>query len=298
MPSTAAGGEERLTRAAVWSAPDRRLQSFIAQGSGFRFQKGEGLPGTAWLRHEPVWANPLSAAQEFTRGSLAAQAGLRAAVAIPVMARGEAVAVLSCYMADVRNRNTRLAQVAGGVAAQLGSCCCRSRPRRITETRRLSSQGRSRSRWMPSSPSTRPAHDAVQLGGRAHLRLQGGRSVGQPLDMLLPSHLRRRHATDIAQFATSAQTSRRMGERSAIVGRRKNGEIFPAEASISRYMAGGHWTFTVMLRDITDRQRTEEGLRFLSEVSSFLGDLIRIVRAPASGGAAVPTLGDLCHRSG
>ena len=30
------------------------------------------------------------------------------------------MAVLSCYMADVRNRNTRLAQAAGGVAAQLG----------------------------------------------------------------------------------------------------------------------------------------------------------------------------------
>ncbi len=81
------------------------------------------------------------------------------------------------------------------------------------------------------------------------------------VDMLLPEDLRARHAAHMAQFATSAATARRMGERSRIVGMRKNGEVFPAEASISRFTAGGRWTFTVMLRDVSARQRTEEGLR-------------------------------------
>ena len=86
-----------------------------------------------------------------------------------------------------------------------------------------------------------------------------------------------------------------MGERSTILGRRKNGEIFPAEASISRFMSGGHWTFTVMLRDVTDRRRTEEGLRFLSEIGSLLGDLLQdstVLQRVAE--RAVPTLGDVC----
>jgi PAS domain S-box-containing protein len=85
--------------------------------------------------------------------------------------------------------------------------------------------------------------------------------VGRSLDLLLPEAMRVRHATHMASFATSESTARRMGERARIVGLRKNGEIFPAEASISRVPAGAGWRFTVMLRDVTERQRMEEGLR-------------------------------------
>jgi PAS domain S-box-containing protein len=119
--------------------------------------------------------------------------------------------------------------------------------------------------------------------------------LGKSLDTLLPAAIRERHAGEIAHFSHSSQTARRMGERSTIVGQRKNGEIFPAEASISRYMAGGQWTFTVILRDITDRRRTEDGLRFLSEVSALLADLLNDPTALQRAAArAVPTLGDLC----
>lgn len=122
-----------------------------------------------------------------------------------------------------------------------------------------------------------------------------GEALGQSLDMLLPGELRTRHASQIAQFARSAQTARRMGERSAIVGRRKNGEVFPAEASISRYASSAGWTFTVMLRDITDRQRAEDGLRFLAEVGTLLADLLHDQRAlQRAASRAVPMLGDSC----
>ncbi len=296
MPSTLAGGEQRLTRAAVWAVPDRRLQGFVAQGSGFRFQRGEGLPGTAWLRREPVWANPLGATQEFTRGSLAGQAGLRAAVAIPVMARGEVVAVLSCYMADLRNRHTHLVQAATGVAAQLGPLLLQKKAEEAHRNAEAQLAG-----TIAIATDAIISIDETQRitlfnwGAERIFGYAADETIGEPLDMLLPEHLRRHHATDIAEFARSAQTARRMGERSTILGRRKNGEIFPAEASISRYMSGGQWTFTVMLRDITDRRRTEEGLRFLAEVGSLLGDLIQdqtVLQRVAE--RAVPTLGDAC----
>lgn len=86
-------------------------------------------------------------------------------------------------------------------------------------------------------------------------------AIGQPLGILLPDFLRRRHAEHIQEFAGSPVEARRMGERSAISGRRKNGEIFPAEASISKARVNGDWIFTVILRDDTERQRTETALR-------------------------------------
>ncbi len=86
-----------------------------------------------------------------------------------------------------------------------------------------------------------------------------------------------------------------MGQRSPIVGRRRNGEIFPAEALISRYLTGSRWTFTVMLRDITDQRRAEDNLRFLSEVGTVVADLMHDQSAlQRAAERAVPTLGDSC----
>ncbi len=85
--------------------------------------------------------------------------------------------------------------------------------------------------------------------------------LGQPLELLIPARLRARHRQHMANFAASATVARLMEERQAIVGRRKNGEEFPAEVSISKLELAGRQIFTAVLRDITDRARAEEALR-------------------------------------
>jgi PAS domain S-box-containing protein len=84
--------------------------------------------------------------------------------------------------------------------------------------------------------------------------------IDQPLTVLLPDRFAKGHGGHIDRFKTSAVSSRRMGERGEIFGRRKNGEDFPAEASISHLEIGGQSTFTVVLRDISERKRVEERL--------------------------------------
>jgi PAS domain S-box-containing protein len=94
--------------------------------------------------------------------------------------------------------------------------------------------------------------------------------IGGPLDALIPERFRTGHAQHVASFAAGADSSRLMGHRREVSGLRKNGQEFPAEASISKIGAPGERLFTVVLRDVTERRQVERNQRFLSEAGARL----------------------------
>lgn len=83
--------------------------------------------------------------------------------------------------------------------------------------------------------------------------------IGQPLDLLLPDRYRR--IQHLQEYAQTAAEHRRMGILGDLHGQRANGEEFPIEASISQVESGGRQLMTVILRDVTERIRTENALR-------------------------------------
>jgi len=93
---------------------------------------------------------------------------------------------------------------------------------------------------------------------------------GRPLDMLIPERFRTVHSHHVRAFAASPVEARRMGERSAIEGLRRNGRSFPAEASISKLEVDGQRIATVVLRDVTERQRAESAQRILARSGALL----------------------------
>lgn len=96
--------------------------------------------------------------------------------------------------------------------------------------------------------------------------------LGKPLDLLIPEGQRDAHRRHVRAFGASPEEARRMGERQEIAGRRRSGEVFPAEASISKVEVAGERSYTVVLRDITERKRREEAQRFLAEVAGVLAE--------------------------
>jgi PAS domain S-box-containing protein len=81
--------------------------------------------------------------------------------------------------------------------------------------------------------------------------------LGKPLDILIPETARDIHRTHLDRFRRSATHAMEMGQRGQIWGRRSTGELFPAEAAISKIQLGDEMQFTAVLRDVTKERNAE-----------------------------------------
>ena len=82
--------------------------------------------------------------------------------------------------------------------------------------------------------------------------------LGKPLDLLLPESARTAHRVHLDHFRASPVQSKEMGHRGQIWGRRSSGELFPAEASVSKILVRGAMHFTAVLRDVTQQRAAEQ----------------------------------------
>ncbi len=94
--------------------------------------------------------------------------------------------------------------------------------------------------------------------------------IGKSLNLLIPERFWTIHQNYIAQFVRSATPIYQIGEHQQIFGRRKNGEEFPAESSISQLEVGGRKIFTIVLHDIAKRKRLEEQLAAIYQLGQEL----------------------------
>lgn len=118
----------------------------------------------------------------------------------------------------------------------------------------------------PDAVITVDADQRIILFNRGAARIFGYHAdevLGRPLDVLLPERFITAHRQYIHDFAASADAARprSMGVQREIIGQRKDGSEFPAEASIVKLIQSDQTTYTIMLRDISERKRVEDALR-------------------------------------
>jgi PAS domain S-box-containing protein len=84
--------------------------------------------------------------------------------------------------------------------------------------------------------------------------------LGNTLTSLMPEPLRQIHLTSVRRYLSTGQ--RHVGWRAVeLIGLHKSGREFPIEVSFGEAIHNGRHFFTGIVRDVTDRKRSEEALR-------------------------------------
>ncbi len=100
-------------------------------------------------------------------------------------------------------------------------------------------------------------------------------AVGKSITRFIPERFRAAHAGYISKFGETGVTNRAMGTLDKRWAVRADGEEFQIEASISQVEVDGKKFFTVILRDVSEREQTEAALRANEEMLRLLLDGIK-----------------------
>lgn len=123
--------------------------------------------------------------------------------------------------------------------------------------------------------------------------------IGKPLDLLLPLTVRAVHRRHIQGFSQTDISTRAMGHLGELAGRRADGTEFAIEASISHARFGEKSIFTAIVRDVSERQRTNETLEQRADYLKLLNELHQsILGAPSSEAIAQIVLDRISEFSG
>ena len=246
-----------LECSAAWHAAAPGLEQFRRVTEALSFLPGIGLPGKAWQLARPIWIRDVKSDPGFERGLFAQDAGLAAGVAVPVLARGEVVAVLEFFLWEEREEEERLVALVSSVAAQLGT---------VFQKKQAEEALRASEEHFRAVADT--AADAIVSldpdGNIAYANAAASRIFGRALDELAG-----RPVTEVLPGGVPEGDI--VGTRGLVeVGglRRGTGETpveFPLEAAFSRWSTGGRTFTTAVLRDISERKRDQAAVHEAEE---------------------------------
>ena len=104
----------------TWSVPGLDLSGFAETTRRTRLKPGTGLPGRVFTSQRPTFIANVADDRGFSRRQAAAEAGLTAAVGLPLLAGGEVQGVIECFTRETRHPAPELVEMMEALAAQIG----------------------------------------------------------------------------------------------------------------------------------------------------------------------------------
>ncbi|MEW6278587.1 MAG: PAS domain S-box protein [Candidatus Eremiobacterota bacterium] len=266
------------------------LEEFSREaGREFSLTQSTTFPGRVYQQRIPSWMADVQNDPSFTRGESVARAGLRGAVAFPVLVDGKVVAVLEFFRRDRLESDPDLMQLIMSLSAQISQSIERGRVRESLERLGrqmeliLNSAGDGLCGLDTEGRVTFANPAASRLTGFSHVEL-----LGAYLHDLI-------HRGSSHERADCPLVGAFRGE--ATVGR-KNGSSFPSELTVTPIREHGRTLGTVVsFRDITERKEVERMKdEFVSVVSHELRTPLTSIRG-SLGLLAGGVLGEVSPRA-
>lgn len=233
-----------------------RFEAFKNATESIRFAPGDGFPGQAWQSGKPHWITDATHEMVPQRMKQAEESGIKAGVVSPILMGSEVVAVMEFFTAEATEPDESLLEILTHIGAQLG---------RVAERQRAETKFRV---LLESAPDA-----IVIVDGKGRIVLINSQTEkmfgysrdelsGKSVEILLPERFRESHVKHRASY--DSRRSQRMGPGRVLHARRKDGEEFPAEITLSPVKAEGGPLIISVLRDFTERKRSEERLNHLA----------------------------------
>ena len=95
--------------------------------------------------------------------------------------------------------------------------------------------------------------------------------LGANISIIVPSPIKESHDGFLDAFNPERGVKHVLGSGQRLNGQRKDGRLVPVEVGISSFLQDGKRYFTGFVRDMSERQRSEEQMRFLATHDTYSG---------------------------
>ena len=249
------GNNQVLRYREHWQNASLDVEEFVAVSARSTFAPGVGLPGRVWMSGQPVWISDVTKDPNFPRAATASRVGLHGAFGFPILAGDAVLGVMEFFSREVHPPDENLLAMMAAIGAQLGQYI----------RRRGAEEG-----LVKLASAVEQAGDVVMITDRdgeieyvnpAFTKITGytaDESIGRSPRILKSGQHDQAFYRELWNTILAGKTW-----RGTLINRKKTGEIFEAEETISaiRNADGVITHFVSVARDITERHRLEEQLR-------------------------------------
>ncbi len=268
---------ENFVSSGVWYLGNEdRFKPFKEISSNTTFTVGERLLSQVLLSRKAEWIIDITEDTDFNRSETAKEIGLSSAFAFPIMIRDEVVALLEFYSSLKLYPNSQLLEVVGNIGKQLG---------RVVERQRASDEIKASEEKLRALTET--AIDSIisadsrgniiyfNTGAEKAFGYTSEEIMNKPLTLIMPENMRNLHTEGLLRYQRTRE-AHVIGKAVELIGKKKNGDEFPVELTISIWTAKGETFYTGVIRDITERKEKDAELLKLSAVASYTNNAIII----------------------
>ena len=271
----------------IWylDKPDT-YKPFVEKSGDIRSVNSNSLLGRVLATKKADWVTDLTSTHiskeemmkddNWGRWEMAVNTGLKSAFAFPIMIKDEVVALLEFLSTEILPPNSQLLEIVDNIGKQLG---------RVEERQRANDEIKASEEKLRALTET--AVDSIisvdsdgniiyfNSGAENAFGYTSEEITGENFNKILPKQMYYSGKAGMEIFTASKEVYV-LGKTTELIGRKKNGGLFPVELTLSTWQAKGETFFTGVMRDITERKDKDAELLKLSAVASYTNNAVVI----------------------